>query len=85
MSAYLSIPATSAVSAVGLHPNPATSSLSISASEKINSVVISNLMGQTVYQNQYDSQQVHLDVAQLPVGVYFVRINGTEVRRFVKQ
>ena len=68
-----------------LYPNPTTSSLAITASYRINSVAITNLLGQTVYRNEYNSEQVQVDVSGFPPGVYFIKVNGSEVRKFVKE
>jgi hypothetical protein len=68
-----------------LYPSPAGRSLTISASCKIALVTISNLLGQTVLSFEYNSDKVELDVTDLPTGVYLVRINGTEVRKFIKE
>ena len=69
-----------------LYPNPATTELTISATENISGVVITDLLGRTVYNWQFavGSLQVNVDVAELPKGVYMVKING-EVRKFVKE
>jgi phospholipase D-like protein/type IX secretion system substrate protein len=68
-----------------IYPNPATSILTISAGYKIKVVELVNPVGQLVYHNEYDAEQVHADVSSLPPGVYFAKINNTEVVRFVKQ
>ena len=70
---------------IEVSPNPATTSLTISSVEKITTITISNLLGQLVYSQKYNAEQVQVDVADLPSGIYLVRINGTEVRKFVKQ
>ena len=70
---------------LSIYPNPTTTSLTITFSDKITSVAITNLIGQTVYSNYYHNEQVQVDVADLSKGMYLVRINGTEVRRFVKE
>jgi hypothetical protein len=67
------------------YPNPTTSSLTITARENITSVVITNMIGQTLFRQNYHSPQATIDVAHLPAGVYFARINGTYVKRFVKE
>ena len=69
-----------------LYPNPATTELTISATENISGVVITDLLGRTVYNWQFavGSLQVNVDVAELHKGVYMVKING-EVRKFVKE
>ena len=66
-------------------PNPATSMLLITAPTIITTLSITNLIGQTISSHEYHAETVQVDVADLPPGVYFVKINGTEVRKFVKQ
>ena len=67
-----------------VYPNPANSVLNITGSN-ITSVTINNLLGQTVYTHEYNSSQVQVNVADLPKGMYLVRINGSEVRKFIKE
>ena len=70
---------------ITVFPNPATAELTITCPAKINQVAISNIMGQTIYNKAYNTMQVVINVADLPAGVYFAKINGTEVKRFLKQ
>jgi hypothetical protein len=78
-------PINAAATGLSLFPNPTSTSLTISATDKITTIAISNLLGQAVYSQHHNSPQVQIDVAGLPAGVYFVKINGTEVRKFVKE
>lgn len=67
-------------------PNPAHDQLTISSAiQRIHQIAITNLIGQTVYSNYYNNEEVQVDVADLRAGMYLVKINGTEVRKFVKQ
>ena len=68
-----------------LYPNPATTSITITSTEKINQITINNLIGQMLYNHEYNIEKVQVDVASLPNGIYFVKINGSEVRKFVKE
>ncbi len=70
---------------VELYPNPATAELTIIAPYKITNIAITNLVGQTVYNNNYHNEEVQVDVSGLPTGMYLIRINGTEVRKLVKE
>jgi len=70
---------------ITVYPNPTTSILTISASETITSISINNLVGQTLCDNHYNSTQVQVNVANLPSAIYFVKVNGTEVRTFLKE
>jgi hypothetical protein len=72
-------------SSVTISPNPVQNELTITSPERITNVVINNLVGQTVYTHSFNSEQLQIDVADFPVGVYFIKINGTEVRKFIKQ
>ncbi len=70
---------------ISVYPNPATKNLTIVARDGISTVVISNLLGQTVYINHYNCMQAGIDVSNLPPGIYLVRVNGSEVTKFVKE
>jgi len=72
---------------VVVYPNPATTQLTISASEYITNVAICNLVGQTtpcpLLKTGWGLWQV--DVSELPPGMYLIKINGGVVKKFVKQ
>jgi trimeric autotransporter adhesin len=70
---------------VNIYPNPTTTSITISAPTKITQLTIANLLGQTVYTHAYNTEKVEVNVSSLPAGLYFIKINNTEVRKFVKQ
>lgn len=69
-----------------VYPNPTSSTITLAFSEKICTISIANNMGQLVYEQQYSSkEQVEINVAHLPPGMYMVRVNGVYVRRFLKE
>ena len=69
-----------------IFPNPTTTSLTIqSTNQPITSITITNLLGQTVYNQKCNSDNVQVNVSALPTGVYFVKVNGVEVRKFLKE
>jgi hypothetical protein len=68
-----------------LYPNPASDLLTITGREKISRVVILNLAGQTLISNTYNAAQADVNIAALPKGLYFVRVNGIEISKFVKE
>ena len=70
---------------VEIYPNPALSQLNISISGRITTIDVYNIIGQTVYSEAYNSEKVQIDVSALRPGVYFVKINGTDVRKFIKE
>jgi len=70
---------------VTLFPNPASTKLTITASSKITDIVISNLVGQTLLVQNYNAEKAIINVADLPPGIYFVKVNNTVVRKFIKE
>jgi hypothetical protein len=70
---------------ITLYPNPTQNILTITSSSPITNIAITDLIGNTVYTHQYGSNQVQIDVAAFPTGIYFARINGTDMRKFVKE
>jgi len=70
---------------ITIFPNPATSTLTIISANNIASIVIYNILGQTVFNQAYNAEQVQINVADLADGVYFIKTNNTKVDKFVKQ
>ena len=70
---------------LSVFPIPVVTKLSITSKTHITSFTITNLLGQTLLNHNCNSEQMEVDVADLPPGVYLVKINGTDVRKFVKQ
>ena len=73
-------------SSIELYPNPAGDVLHILANITLQSVTITNLLGQVVYSSAGDnSMQATINIRQLSKGIYFVKINNERVVRFVKE
>ena len=72
---------------INIYPNPAVTSLTITSSEKITNLIITNLLGQTVSLQTAPAncQLLQVDVSDWPRGVYLVKVNGTAVRKFLKE
>lgn len=70
---------------ISISPNPAKNKLLVTAQEKITNITFINVLGKTVCSNNYNQDTVEIDLTQLPAGIYLIKINGTEVRKFVKQ
>jgi hypothetical protein len=68
-----------------INPNPAHSTLTVSSQEKITSIAICNLVGQTVRSERPAAEKADINIADLPAGIYLVRINDAVVRKFVKE
>ena len=66
-------------------PNPASTELNIVSSEKIKQITLTDILGAVVYDRQCYTEKIQLDIAFLPTGVYFLKINNMQVRKFVKQ
>ncbi len=73
-------------STIALFPNPATTILTITSPDKITQITITNLLGQTVYCElpTVHCQPIKVNVVSFPAGIYFVRVNDSMVRKFVK-
>ena len=81
-----------AASKINIFPNPATSTLNIeSTSGQIDdmTVEITDIMGQLrskdcTITSKPNSGKTQIDISHLPSGIYFIRINNTEIRKFTK-
>ena len=70
---------------ITIYPNPTTTELTITSTNKISQITIANPLGQPVYTHEYNTEKAAVNVSSLPTGIYFIKINSTEVRKFVKQ
>jgi len=70
---------------INIYPNPAYNTITIKSNTPISSVSVINLLGQTVYINPYSSGQVMVNIAHLPAGLYFVKVNEQYVQQVVKE
>ena len=71
-----------------LYPNPVSDKLIIESTEAIDRLEIYNLMGALVYSRTDCNDKVEIEVSDLPVGMYVIRMttsSGLETRRFVKE
>ena len=69
---------------VDSYPNPATTTISITSSQPITQITITNIIGQILYSNVFKKEDVLIDVSSLPIGMYFITISGSEVRKLFK-
>ena len=81
----INVLAHSVAEGITIFPNPASSSLTVASTQNISVVAIINILGKIVYSGSYNSDAVQIDVSTLPSGVYFIKVNGTEIRKFMKQ
>ncbi len=70
---------------VTIYPDPVHDELTISSENTIINVVITNLAGQLIYEQKGISDLIKVDVRNYPQGVYFIKINNTNIRKFVKE
>jgi len=64
---------------IELYPNPCTTSLNIDLKNDMKSVVISNMMGQTVYSMQNVNKGiVNIDASSFNSGMYFITLTDTD-------
>jgi hypothetical protein len=76
-------------SSLSLYPNPASNTLTITSSDEIANITITNLVGQVVYCHEYNEEKVQVSVEGLAAGVYFVRVGGKDgsvlIKKFIKE
>jgi hypothetical protein len=69
---------------INMFPNPASNLLYITG-KFINSVSIENCLGLQVYLHEFYAPQAEIDISGLSCGLYFVKVNGSEVRKLEKR
>jgi len=70
---------------LSVYPNPAHDILNIAADKTIQQVTISDLLGQTLLNLPCNSDRAEINTSTLLPGIYFIKINGSVMQRFVKE
>ena len=73
---------------VAIYPNPASTTLNLNANTDISKVVITNSLGQVVYDSEVNLSTKQIDISQYEAGMYLVRVetaNGTAIQKLIKQ
>jgi sugar lactone lactonase YvrE len=68
-----------------IFPNPANDELNITSTAQLESLTISNMIGQTVIICGYDTKNAMVNISNLPVGVYVVRVVDREGNKIVRK
>ena len=77
-------------SQISIYPNPATDKITIetSATQGQSQLSVMNLNGEEVLTRSLIKPKTQIDISNLPIGIYFVRLSNdktVEVGKFVKQ
>lgn len=71
---------TNAASNLFVYPNPASSNITLKAQKELGMVAILNSLGQAVYKETVRANQQHIDIANLPAGIYIITVQGKFIR-----
>ena len=67
-----------------VHPNPTTGMVTITG-ENLQQAEVLNMLGQQVLSVQDKGNELHIDMANLPSGIYFVNVTDEEGRKCVRK
>ncbi len=70
---------------ITISPNPARNELTITSSQKLDEVVIKDVLGNIVNCGTFTGVKAVINISGLPVGQYFVTVGGVFAGRFVKE
>jgi hypothetical protein len=70
---------------IEIYPNPAHDKLNVSAISQIGLMSIADPIGKVVFSHEYNDMQAQVSISALAKGVYFININGSVIKKFVKE
>ena len=73
---------------ITIMPNPATSVLNIETETNFDQIQILNLLGQNIYRNNLNTNNISINISDLQAGIYFIRLsfgNNIVTKKFIKK
>ena len=70
---------------IAVYPNPANSTLTIESANKLNQIIITNVIGQTVYTQVCNFTMVEVDISSMIRGLYLVRITDEDGKTIIEK
>ena len=74
---------------ISAYPNPATTELTITSTNKITQVIMTNIIGQIVQSETPNAEKIEVNISTLPLGVYFVKVTDGQgqktITKIIKQ
>ena len=69
---------------ITVHPNPTSGFVSVKG-ENLRQAEVINMLGQKVMRVESEGNELHIDIAALPAGIYFVTITDEAGRKCVRK
>lgn len=80
-----SVRATATAARLQVFPNPANTTISITAPEKIEHITLHNVMGREVYSSNNNAVKAEVNISALPPGMYIIRVNDKYISKFIRE
>jgi hypothetical protein len=68
-----------------VYPNPTNSTVTVTNNNNITKVEITNVIGQKLLSESYNSNKVTVDISSFEKGVYFIRVNDSYIQKLIKE
>ena len=78
------IESTSPTSYTTIHPNPTTGMVTVTG-ENLRQAEVFNMLGQQVLSIKSEGNELRINMAELPAGIYFVNVTDSEGRKCVRK
>lgn len=82
---FLAVSELSKPVSLSLSPNPVSDRLTIAGTDKMQTIAVTDMMGHIVHTTNGQAGETIIDVANLPNGLYLVRVNDRVAGKFLKQ
>jgi len=70
---------------VSIYPNPAHDLIQINSLNNIQTITITNAIGQIVYSNSCNTTKAQICIQNLLPGLYFIKLNNTYFQKIIKE